>query len=801
MLINYFKIAWRHLLKSKFHSILNIAGLFTGLAFTFLIASYVWSELQVNRTLRHADRQYLLRSLWKDPNMGNDITTLGPLAKRLQEDFPTLVANYYRWDGITSGVTKGDKSFRETIQIGDSTLLSMYGFELLHGDARTALNQPYSVVITSEAAIKYFGKTDVVGETLSIQSFSGSSHDFAVTGVLKPLPENSVTQINAGSQGNFFIPKNAYTFFGRTDPESWANIYIPSYIELQPGVSAHDLEKPIQQLIAANASDVIKQNLKVQPVALTDFYLNQNNGLVKRMLYTLSFVGLFILFMAIINFVNLSISRSSTRTREIGIRKVLGGLRKQLIFQFLTESIILVFIATALALAAYPFLRPLFDAMVGKELLHLSAFPPYFIFIPLCVVFIVGIVAGLYPAFVLSALKSVDSLKGKLTATGQNNLLRKLLVGFQFAVALVVFIAASIVAQQVAHFFSKSLGYNKEYIVSSQVPRDWSKAGVEKMEMVRNQFGAMPQISSVSLSYEIPNGNNGGDAPVYKPGTDSAKAIAMQAMLTDENYTATYGIQQKAGHFFADKGLDSSNVVLNETAVKSLGWKNAEEALGQQLRVQNDKTVYTISGVVNDFHFASMQQTISPFIIFHVRRGGAYRYLSFKLKPGNVGAAIDAVQKKWAALLPGSSFEYSFMDDTLKKLYGAELQLKKAAYTATVLSLIIALLGVLGLVSLSIQRRVKEIGVRKVLGASILSVVNLFVREFVLLVIVAGAVACPLAFLLMKGWLNNYAYRIDLTVFPFLWAVAGLGLITVLVIGLQASKAALANPVKNLRTE
>jgi len=226
MIKNYFKIAWRNITKHRFYSLLNIVGLFTGMVFTLLIAAYVWNELQVNKKLRNAKNQYFLKSEWKDPNLGPDITTLGPLAKRLKEDYPNLVANYYRWDGISSVISKGDKHFREVIQLGDSTLLSMYGFELQHGDARTALINPYSVVISPGKAIKYFGKTDVVGETITIQSFSGTKRDFAITGVLKEISENSVTQLNEANHNEFFIPANTATYFGR-DLVTWANISIP----------------------------------------------------------------------------------------------------------------------------------------------------------------------------------------------------------------------------------------------------------------------------------------------------------------------------------------------------------------------------------------------------------------------------------------------------------------------------------------------------------------------------------------------------------------------------------------------
>ena len=555
MFKSYIKIGWRNIRKNVFHSSINVFGLSIGILFTLLIAAYVWNELGVNKTLRHAKNQYFLKSEWKDPNLGGDITTLGPLSKRLKEDYPNLVANYYRWDGITSVVSKEDKHFRESIQLGDSTLLSMYGFQLLHGNATTALSNPYSVVITPAIAVKYFGRTDVVGETLSIQSFSGSNHDFAITGVLKELSENSITHLNSENHNTVFIPTNTFGYFGRADFEDWTNIWVPSYIELREGITAKDLEIPIKQLIEQNAPDGIKQNLAVRPIALTDYYLQKDNGLVKRMLYTLSFVGLFILLMAVINFINISIRSSSTRMKEIGMRKVMGGLKKQVVIQFLTESVMIVLMATALAFAGYPFVKRLFEELVGKSIPQLSSFPLYYIFAPVIFILAVGTLAGLYPAFVLSSLNAIDSLKGKLRPVKENVWLRKSLVGFQFCIAAIVMIAAFVVSQQVSHFFSQSLGYNKEYIVSSQVPRDWSPAGVRKMETVRNEFASMPQISAATLSYEIPNGMNGGQPPVYKAGTDSTQAIAMQSLVTDENYLSYFSNFFK-GRFFFQKGRD-----------------------------------------------------------------------------------------------------------------------------------------------------------------------------------------------------------------------------------------------------
>ena len=321
------------------------------------------------------------------------------------------------------------------------------------------------------------------------------------------------------------------------------------------------------------------------------------------------------------------------------------------------------------------------------------------------------------------------------------------------------------------------------------------------MKTIRDEFAAMPQVSAVSISYEIPNGMNGNDPMVFKSGTDSSAAVNMQSMVTDENYLDVYGIKMAGGGFFDNRQLDSGQVVLSEKAVAALGFKTAAAAIGQQLRIPGDPTVFTVKGVTNDFHFNSMQMGLRPMIFFNVYNGIYHRYLSFKLKPGNAQAAVEAIQKKWSAMMPGSSFEYTFMDDALKKMYTSELQTKRAAYTAAVLSLIIALLGVLGLVSLSIHKRVKEIGIRKVLGASIQSILLLFVKEFAGILLVAGAVACPVAYLLMNNWLNNYASHIALSAALMMAAVGLLAAVTILLICLHAAKTAIANPVKSLRAE
>lgn len=799
MIKSYFKIAWRNIIRSRFYSAVNIIGLSTGIAFTLLITGYVWSELQVNTNLKNADRQYILQSKWKNPNEGYDFTSPGALAKALKENYPGLVANYYRWDGVTSNVSKGNNVFRENISICDSTMLNMYGFTLLHGSTTTALNNPFSVVMTKDMAIKYFGKTDVVGQSIYIENFSGSKHDFIVTGVLNTYSTNSVTDLIDDSPNKFFVSVSNLTFFGRN--MDWPNPHIASYLELQKGVTPSQLTKPIEHLLKENAPPRFNADLKPSLILLKDYYVSSNNSLVKKMLFALSAIASFILLMAIINFINMSVSRSATRMREIGIRKVLGGLKKQLIFQFVIESIILVFIATLLALLLYVLTQNLFSKIVGKEIPSLTDFPLYFIAFPILLIFFIGFIAGIYPAFILSSLKSVTALKGKLSSIKENIWLRKSLVAFQFGTATIAFIGAIIITKQINLFLNSDLGYDKDFIIFAQLPRNWTREGVDKMETIRDEFTRTPSVKDVSLSFEIPDGNNSNDLPIYKFGTDSSHAVSAHILENDEKFLSVYQIPLIAGLPFQGHGLDSLKVILNKTAIKELGWKNANDAIGNQVRIPGNHEVYTVKGVTNDFHFGSMQTKMAPIIMFNLQYDFIYRYLSFKIRPGNVPKAINSLQKKWSSLMPGAPFEFKFMDDTLAKLYKSEIQLKKASYTATVLALIIVLLGVLGLISLSIQKRTKEIGIRKVLGSSVSGIMLLFLREFLTVIAIAGVVACPLAYIIMNKWLQGYAYRIDISAQPFFISVLILGFITTLLICIQTLKAAVANPVKSLRSE
>jgi putative ABC transport system permease protein len=799
MLKAYIKIAWRNLLKNRVFSLINIFGLSVGIALTLLIGAYVWGELQVNHQLKNADNQYMILSKWKDPNMGNEFTSIAELPKTLKADYPGLVADYYRSDLISSTtVSKGDKHYRENLQIGDSTLLKMYGFTLAAGDVRTALNDPFDVVITKKVALKYFGNTNIIGQSLNVEGFSGDNHDFLIKGVLDETHRTTVTSLN--TDYNLFFSAAAEKFFKR-DFEGWAYSGLQTYVELQKGVDPGAVDKVMQLLLRKNAPEQISKNLTPYLVPLKKYNLVANGGVIKKMTYTLTCIAIFILLMAVINFVNICIGRSSGRMKEMGIRKVVGGLRKQIIWQFLVESIFMTILATVLALILYAVGRSFFSDVLNREIMSLPAFPLYAIPVLFLFALSVGLIAGIYPAIVLSALNSIDSLKGKSNSVKESVLFRKTLVAFQFATAAVVLIGAIIITQQINLFFSNNLGYNKDYVIYAQVPRDFSSAGVKKMEDIGDQLAQMSQVSNIALSYEIPNGHNGGSSLGYRQGANPSQAITSQAMVADHQYAAVYNLALKAGTFFKPVyyTADSTQIVINATASRAFGWNDPKDAIGQSIVYKG--IPYTICGVVADFHFGSMQTGIPPMTFFNVNYIAAYRYFSIRVNAGDMQKNLAALQKKWVELLPGAPFEYHFMDDALKKLYSTELQLKKAAYIATSLAIIIVVLGILGLISLSIQKRTREIGIRKVLGSSVAGIITLFLKDFLGVAFIAGLTACPLAWLIMRGWLNDYAYKIDISISPFIISIGALTSITIILIILQTIKSALSSPIKSLKSE
>ena len=806
MLLNYFKIAVRNMRKNPAVSIINVLGLSAGLSFIWVIGFYIWGECRVNAAMPNADRLYIVRTKWKSPDMGLDWTGPAPLAKTLHENYPGLVTGYYHDDGINSIVSMGDKHFSEGLQPGDPSILTLFGFHLLYGDVRTALQHPTDVVITEEKALKYFGRKDVVGETLTIQTFSGRTQDFTVSGVLQEPPYNTVNYFNGGDESNgFFLPVTSLPFFGRDKLfDSWGNAFIINYVQLKQGVRPEDLKGAVAQILKQNLPSDLQRNLQVYFTPLRNFYMEANGGVAPKMMEALAVIAFFILLMAVINFVNMSIGNSISRLREIGVRKVMGSRKGQLVSQFLTESVLLVAFSVFLALLGYQLGLPYFSGLLGKPLPSLVSLPPAFWLVPLVLTLMIGLLSGLYPAFILSRQPSISSLKGKLQTLKEKHIFRYSLLAVQFVSAIAVFTSAFIIHQQVDFFFHSNLGYDKASVITATLPRDWSTSGVRHMEAVRDQFARMQPVEAATFSFEIPDGNSGNEGNLfYKASQDSTAAITGSMLMTDEKYAAAYHIPVVAGTFFHEgMGLpDSTQLVLNESAVRAMGWKRPEDAIGQILRLKGTPTLFTIGGVVKDFHFGSLHDPIGPLYFMHIRMALSYRYMSFRIRPGSPAAAIAALQKEWSALFPDAPFNYVFMDDTLGKMYATEIQMQKASQAATAVALAIVLLGVFGIVSLNLNKRAKEIGIRKVLGATIPQVIVLFIKEFLVLLGISNLIAWPLSYFFLHQWLAQYAYRINLTPLPFLAVGVILAALVALLIVIKTVRTASASPVQSLRAE
>lgn len=803
MLQNYFKIAWRNLRRNKGFSIINIFCLALGITFSLLIGVYVLNADSVNSGIKNIGDQYVVKSNWKQENLGIPITTLGPLAKTMKDEYPNLVENYYRFDPVVNIISAGEKHFRTQISVGDTTLVSMYGFPLAYGNPNRAFRNNQSALVTEDFANKFFGTANAIDREITIQTPSdGSKHNFVITAVLKNLPLNSVSNFTK-TPYQVYLPMDANQYFqGGDKGDNWSNIYMASMLQLKKGISPAMLEKPFAHVLEKYQPAFVKGNLRVELAAMNNYYLKDNNGAVQKMLATLSLVAALILLLAIINFVNISIGTSVHRLKEIGLRKVFGGARVQLIVQHITEALILTCTAAIISLGLYELLLPVFNQLLGTTLGHFWQFGfDKLLFIVILVV-AVGLIAGIYPAFVLSSSNVVNAIKGKMETSRGGLTLRKALLVVQFTLAIVVFISAITVSRQVSYFFSKDLGYNKEQVmVISSLPRQWDSVGVAKMENVKSRLLAVPGVKSASLSYDVPDGGNAGGTTAYPQ--NSASFLNINTIAVDADFAKVYGLQTREGVFmqYDNRNDAQGKIVLNEAAVKALGWTSA---VGKIIHLgAANGAQETVAGVVKDFHMGSLQQKVQPLMMLSVDDPStrSYRYFSVKLNTSDLNNTVSALEKEFKELFPDAGFEYTFMDDKFQSLYASEMQLKKATDIATGLNLLIVFTGIFGVVAFTLTKRTKEIAVRKVLGADIKSIISIFLREYGVLMLISNIVAWPLAYLITAKWLDGYAYRVGQSVTPYLFVGIFILVTASLLISGQCLKAALVNPVESLKTE
>lgn len=800
MFKNYFTIAIRHFKKHRLFFAINVLCLSIGITFSVIICLYILNEKSVNKNLKNIDQQYFLKCDWNVKDMGSDITTISPLAKALKEEYPELVKNYYRYDPVTNVVSAGEKHFKEDIAIGDTTLISMYGFPLAYGNKDNAFKDNNSAVITEKFAMKLFGTQNAIGKRLSIQStVAGVSQDYIVSAVMKDIPYNSVTGL-VNDKYTVHIPTTGNNYFKSGDPSlSWDNLNELSFITLKPGVTSSMLTIPINRLLHKYSSDFIWKNLSIYPTPVKDYYLNDNNGAVKKMMLILSLIAGFILLMVIINFININIGTSSYRLKEIGLRKTFGSAKSDIVLQFITEALLLSIIAAFISIILYQLLLPLFSQVLNTTLPSFQQFSLIQYALLLSLVILIGLLAGAYPALVLSGTNLIQAVKGKMNNSKGALTLKRALLIVQFSLAILVFICALNLSRQVSYIFNRDLGYNKSQVMLiTAFPKQWDSAGVLRMESIKQGLLQLPFVKSASVTFDVPDGVPYGRIILYPPKQSSGTAqLNLPVSSADGDYAKTFGIKMISGSFFAN---NRDGIVLNETAVNQLGL-TPQNAIGSQIKTPVANPPVTIVGVMKDYNFSSMQSKIGPIGFTHLKNNPMYRMLAVKLSNTNMPRAMDEMKAKWKSFAPNEPFEYSFMDEKFAALYKAQLQLRTAAKTATILNIIIVLLGIIGVVAFMLVKREKEIAVRKVLGANTANILFLFLKEYAVLIIISNIIAWPLAYIVTEKWLQNFAYRMQQNIFPYLIVLLFVSAIAVGLIILQCFKVARANPVESLRSE
>ena len=793
MFKNYLKTTLRALLKQKLFSLINIFGLAVGLSVTLLILLYLQAELSYDKTYARGEQIYrvLRKSAVNEKGYLIGITS-GPYAPALKNDLPESIRDALRVLPSDGLIKYANHSFMEKkFFLADENFFKFFSFPLAQGDPASALADPNGVVLTAAMARKYFGADDPLGKTLRVDD----RYDFIVTGVL------------AKKLGRTHLDFDFVASLKNLEREEWVNDWwsnaFLTYVLIDNPQEAQRVEARLPAFIDKYLGEDFKRNgrridLTLQPLA--DVYFQKDiryeAGVVhgdKQAVYIFGALALFILMIACINYMNLTTARAGRRAREIGVRKVLGAHRGRLVLQFLGESFLLTSLAVILAIAAGELLLPWFNAAFDLDL-AMNLTDPLLLGALFGLLFIVALLAGSYPAFLLSGFLPVRVLKGRFSQQVADVLIRKGLVVFQFSISAVLIIATLLIGKQLDFMRQKDLGFQAEQVLLVPINNAEMRRQQETfVERVRQERGV---LKATAMS-----GQPGGfhDAMSFTiAGKD--ENFRMRTLFTDFDYVETLGLEIVAGRNFSrDFATDKAQaVLLNETAIKMLGWTNAE-ALGKAMRnTMFDTTRCHVVGVVRDFHFSSLKEAIEPLYIAMRPHANVF---ALKVEPERLQATLAAAQKHWEALSPAYPFEFTFLDETFFRLYQQEQRESKLFAIFAVIAIIIACLGIFALASYAAEERTKEIGIRKILGASASRIVGLLAKDFVRLVMIANVIAWPVAYWAMNNWLKDYAYRFELGPGTFLLAGAIALLIATLTVSTQAIRAALANPVEALRYE
>jgi putative ABC transport system permease protein len=793
MLRNYIITALRNLYKNKGFSFINILGLTIGLASFMLIGLYVFHELSFDRFHSRNERIYrVVENLRTENEMLFQSTSSPPMGPTLLKDFPE-VENYVRFTGDSRLVKKGNLAFyEEDCLLADSTIFDIFSFKLLKGDPRTALTDPQTVVVTETAARKYFGDQDVLGQTLDM-----GGEQFKITGVVEDVPENSHFRFDFLLSFSTWSSRNK-----QYEMSAWFWNGFHTYILLREGASIDQLRAKMKGFIDKNIEKggMYYEELPLQ--SLTSIYLekprsweNGKRGSVNN-LYILSVIALFTLLIASFNYINLATARASRRLKEVGLRKVLGAQRRMLISQFLGESILVTLMATLLAFGFAVMMLPSFNDLVESRL-SFSVIPTEYLWGGLVGLSVVlGIFSGLYPSLMISGFQPLQIFRPAARGMMSHTVFRKVLVSAQFMISIGLVAGTLLVFDQLSLVKNLDLGFVKDATLVMNF--NYQNEVREHYESVKNELKKVNGVAAVSVSSTVPGESTTNLYGEIELQDGKMSPTNINTNFIDHDYLPAFGIEMIAGRNFSRDfpADDTTAFIVNETAMKDFGW-SLESAIGK--KVNHNGRRGTIIGVTKDFHYRSLHHHIEP-LLFAINHWG-FSKVAVRIESGNIPLVVQQIEEKWKAAAPGLPFRYSFLDQDYDKLYKADAQLGKVAGIFSGLAIVVGCLGLLGLTSFSVERRVKEIGIRKVLGASIGNVVFLISKEFMWLIAIAFVIAIPLTYYLVSQWLQNFTDRISIG--PLTFIIAGISVIVIawLTVSFLSFKAAATNPTKALRNE
>lgn len=799
MLKNYFLVALRSFKKNRAFSLLNTLGLTIGITCAIIVYLFVFDEFTYDSNHSNRENIYRLNSSYHLPNNGGfeEYAVAGPLvAEVLVNDFPEIKQSvrFHPIKDVVLQMPGADEVVYENVIAADSNVFQLFTFPFIAGDPRTALVEPQSIVLSEEKALKYFGKVEIVGETLYSPE---DSMVYKVTGVIANHPQN--THLKFDILISFETLKSLGYHL-----QSWWSYQFYTYLELEEAVDVEALNEKIKLIsrnYIANQEDESGYYQEYALVPLTSIHLYSNlreeiePNSKASYVYIFIIIGVFILVIACINFMNLATARAALRAKEIGLRKVSGAFRGQLIGQFLSESVLLTLFAMVLSVVLAYLLLPMVNQFTGKQLLLSGNVEAWFTI--LLITLFVGILAGSYPSIFLSALRPTETLKGNFRTGAKGNALRKSLVIFQFAISIILISGTLIVYSHLNYIRSIDLGFQKDRVVI--LPTRMAEGAFQNFTVLKHNLQSLSAISDVTLSSVVPGiemGNN-----VVRIGWDEGAPWSdMRFITADENFATLYQIEMVDGRFFSEAYPSdvTQAFVLNESGARRLGFATAQEAIGKPLKWQDRKG--RVIGVVKDFHFMSANVSIEPFI-FVMNADWSVGYLSAKVASGNFSQTIEQVRKEFRKVMPNKLFEFSFLDSDFDQQFKSEEKFMSIFSICAGIAIVIACLGLYGLAMFMSELKNKEIGIRKVLGASVPSLIGLFIREFSLLVLIAFMIAVPIAYVVMLQWLSSFPYREEIN--PVLFVAGGLIaiIIAVLTVGYQSIKAASVNPVDSLSNQ